>query len=80
MIDFTIWPAKYAKGKMAVSCPSQDGYKTRAARLAEHLNGRYSNREHAYIMSPAKAIKLQDLFDQGRDASAITGKLYEVQS
>ena len=71
-----ILPARYAKGQMAARCPSNDGFKTRAARLAEHLRGRYSNREGAYILSPAKARKLQELYAAGRDASAVTGELY----
>lgn len=72
----TISPARYAKGMQAVRCPSTDGYKTRAARLAEHLRARYSNRERAYIMSPTKAARLVALFDAGRDASSITGEIY----
>jgi len=71
-----IRPARYAKGQMAARCPSSDGYKTRAGRLAEHLRGRYSNREGAYILSPSKARRLLELFEAGRDASAITGELY----
>jgi hypothetical protein len=76
---FTVARARYAKGMMAVSCPSNDGWKTRAARLAEHLKGRWTGREKAYILSPRKAQRLQELFDAGRDASAITGELYPVQ-
>ena len=60
---------------MAVSCPSADGYKTRAARLAEALRGRYSGRERAYIMSRAKAARLAELYAQGRDACVITRTL-----
>lgn len=76
--EYTIASARYAKGMLAVSCPSTDGYKTRAARLCEHVGGRWSNRESAYIMSPAKVARFQGLHDDGRDASAFTGKLYEV--
>lgn len=71
--------ARYAKGQKAVRCESSDNYKTRAARLCEHLNGRYSNRENAYIMSATKATKLLVLYEAGRDASAITGKLHPVE-
>lgn len=67
--------ARYAKGQMAASCPGVDGWKGRAARLAEHLKGRYSHRENAYIMSRTKAARLRELFAAGRDASAITREL-----
>lgn len=75
---FNVAKARYAKGCMAVSCPSDDGYKTRAARLAEYLRGRYSGRERAYIMSPRKAERLAELYAQGRDACYVTGQLYPV--
>lgn len=59
-------------------CPSLNGYKTRAARLAgDHLKARYSGREDAYIMSQAKAEKLRLLFARDTDANTITGELYE---
>jgi hypothetical protein len=47
--------ARYAKGMAAINCPSDDGYKTRAALLIEHLNPRYSGRENSYILSEFKA-------------------------
>lgn len=75
--EFTVSTARYAKGMCAVYCPSPDGYKTRAARLCGHLKARYSGRERAYIMSPAKVAKLTALFQSGRDASVITGELYD---
>ena len=74
-------PARYAgrwngKPQCAVRCPSDGtGFKTRAMRLASALNARYSGREHAYIMSPAKATKLVKLYAAGRDACAVTRKL-----
>lgn len=75
MRTYTVTPARYAHGMLAVSCPSSNGFKTRAARLCDHLKGRYSNRERAYILSPAKVERLNALFDAGRDAS-IFGELY----
>lgn len=61
--------ARYAKGKIAVHCPSDgSGMKTRAMRIAAALPSRYSNRERAYIMSPSAAKRLQDIFDAGDDA------------
>lgn len=76
MFDFTITPARYAKGKMAVRCPSGNGYKTRAARLAEAIaRGRYTGRERAYIMGPKSAEKFQRLYAEGWDASVFTYEL-----
>lgn len=72
---FTIHPARYAgryngKPQVAVHCVSDgSGYKTRAMRLCSALNGRWSGRERAYIMSPAKAAKLRALFDAYCDPS-----------
>lgn len=75
---FTISRARYARGQCAVRCESGDGYKTRAMRLCEHVGGRWSNREGAYIMSERKAARLQKLFEAGRDASPVTGELRAV--
>lgn len=79
-VGYTIQPARYAgrwngKPQLAVKCwPSGDGYKTRAMRLiGDGLNGRYSRRESAYIVSPTKAAKFESLYAAGYDASAITG-------
>jgi hypothetical protein len=72
---FTVRPARYAgryngKPQVAVHCESDgSGYKTRAMRLCSALNGRWSNRERAYIMSPTKAAKFRALFDAGHDPS-----------
>jgi hypothetical protein len=75
---FTVEEARYAQGMMAVRPTDNIGdFKGRAARLLEHLRGRWSNREHAYIISPSKVMKLEKLYAAGRDASAITGELYE---
>ncbi len=74
-----ITPARYAKGMLAVRCPSPNDFKTRAARLiGDHLKARYSNREDAYIASPAKVKKFEALFMAGADASPVTGRLREV--
>lgn len=72
--------ARYSKQSYAVRCPSSDGYKTRAARLAEALRGRNSNRERAYIMPRSKALKLARLWSNGWDACVITGKLDEPRA
>lgn len=50
---FTADPARYAKGQIAIRPVHRgDGFKTRADRLCEHLNGRWSNREHALHHEP----------------------------
>lgn len=73
---YTISNARYSKGKRAAYCPSPDGYKTRAARLAERLaNYRYTGRENAYILSPTAADRFERLYAEGWDANVITGEL-----
>jgi hypothetical protein len=77
---YTIRPAKYAgrwnnKPQMAVSCPSADGFKSRAARIMGALNARYSGRENAYIVSPAKAAKFERLLAEGWDGNTWSGAL-----
>jgi hypothetical protein len=67
---YTISPARYSKGKMAVRCPGNGGYKTRACYLAERLsNHRYTNRERAYIMSATAAKRFEKLYAEGWDVS-----------
>lgn len=65
----TIAPARYAKGKVVMTCPSDgSGYKTRAARLAEAHGGRWVGRSHGYVMAPGSAAKALDLWQRGFDA------------
>ncbi len=83
MTDYSVSPARYAgrragKQFFAVRCPSSDGFKSRAARLAEYCaRGRYSNRESAYILGPRQLARYEALYAQGADASPITGELRE---
>lgn len=73
MSEITITPARYAKNQVAVRCASDSsGYKTRAMRLCDALRGRWSNREHAYIMSERKVERLQRLHANGYDANSFT--------
>lgn len=69
--EYSISPARYAKGMMIVHCPSTDGYKTRAAYLACALKARYTNRCNGYVMSPAKARKFEVLYADGWDATCL---------
>lgn len=60
---YTRTPAKYAKKMVALQCPSDDHWKSGAARILESMapkSIRYSNREHAYIVSQRTA----DLFEK----------------
>lgn len=62
--------ARYAKGKVAFyPTDSREGLKGRSSDLASILGAKWSNRERAYIMSPAKAAKLQALYDKGYGAT-----------
>lgn len=78
---YSISPARYAgrwngRRQVAIRCVSEDMFKTRAMRLiGDGLNGRYSNRERAYIVSPAKARKFEQLYAEGYDASTFTHEL-----
>ena len=58
---YTIHPAKYAKGKLAIHCkPDGTGWKTLAMLILSDMPGvRYSNRESSYIISPACARKFE---------------------
>jgi hypothetical protein len=76
MTDYTITAARYAKNMMAVRCPSDTGYKTRAACLASYFaRNRYSGREHAYIMSPSAAKRFEEHFTKGFGASCFSRTL-----
>jgi HNH endonuclease len=59
LTTYTIHPAHYAKGKLAVHCkPDGTGWKTLAALIISDMPGvRYSNRESAYVVSPGCAAK-----------------------
>lgn len=80
MADYTIKPAKYSgrwngKPQMAVSCPSDTMFKSRASRIMGALNARYSGRERAFIVSPTKAAKFETLFAAGYDANTWSREL-----
>jgi hypothetical protein len=59
-MNYHIAPARYAKNMMAIHCKSDgSGWKTFEMRLCDKLNGRYSGRENAYIMSKSKAKRFE---------------------
>lgn len=72
--------ARYAKGKIAYLPPKSDnGRKNREMRLAEAkgVNGKWSHREKAYIMSKGQAEKLKKYLIEGKDAGYMTGEVYD---
>lgn len=74
--NYTISTARYAKGMKLVRIPSENGFKTRAARLlGAGLRARYPNREAGYGASPAKTAKFERRFAAGWAAAALTGAL-----
>jgi hypothetical protein len=73
--EFTIRPARYAKGKALVQAPSGDGYKTRASRLAEAVGGKYTGREDGYTMSPKQAERFHQHYQAGDDANSFTREI-----
>ena len=76
--DYILQTARYAKKSVALRVlDSRDGMMGRASRVASALNGRWSNREKAYILSESKGRKFVELFDAGKDASL---KVFGVHS
>lgn len=71
---YTVRQAHYAAGRFIVQCPSPDGYKTRAARLAEACGGRYVGREHGYNLSAAAVKRFRSCYRLGCDAT-LFGKI-----
>lgn len=63
-MNYSITKARYAKNSIAVRCPSQDGFKTRAAYMVESLRGRWSNREKAYVLSASKEARVRELIGE----------------
>jgi len=80
-MSYQITKARYARDKMAIRCESDgSGLKTRAMRIAAGLPGaRYSNREHAYIVSKRQADRFEALMADGYDATFIHGEVYMPQ-
>ena len=73
--DYEIKPARYARGQMLVVCRSDgSGWKTRAMALCEALNGRWTNREKGYVMSPTKAVKFEKLYTAGWSGNVVNGE------
>ena len=79
-MSYSVHTYSYCKAKPhAVICPSADGWKTRAARLAEATRARYVGRAGGYLMSNAQLKRFIMLMaDETKDATFITGEIIEV--
>lgn len=60
-----IAPYRYARGVVAVKCPSDGGYKTNAARLVEACGGRWCHRADGYLLSKTKLHTMLRLHSAG---------------
>ncbi len=73
---YTVSDARYSKNKKVVRTPSTDGYLTDAGSMAKSLsNGRWSNKEHGYIMSIAASMKFEKYLELGYMASSWDGQV-----
>ncbi len=64
-IAFTITDApNRLKGQVIVKTPSDTGYKSRAAFLAQWC-GRWSGRFNGYVMTQARAVLFAELYEEG---------------
>jgi hypothetical protein len=71
-LAYTIGPAKYAKGMLAVR-PAVDGtgWKTLAAVIISGMPGvRWTGRERAYLCSPSRARKFEQAVQEAREQRA----------
>ena len=69
---YEIKPARYAKARLIVRCPSNDGFLTRAGRLARNISSRYTHREHGFSMSSAQARRFERLYAEGWDGAIMS--------
>lgn len=60
-LEYTISPARYAKGMLAIRPkPDGTGWKTLAALIISGMPGvRWTNRDRAYLCSPSRAKKFE---------------------
>jgi hypothetical protein len=71
--DYSIHPIK--GGKFVIQAPSTTGMKTRAARLAEALKGRWTHGAGGYTVSARAAEKFPKLYEEGWDGSIMSREL-----
>lgn len=63
--NYTIQPARYAKGKWIIQSKSTTGFKTSVHQTVEALGGKYTNREKGYTLSSAQVRKFKALEKAG---------------
>jgi len=71
-LRYTISPARYARGMMAVR-PAVDGtgWKTLAAVLISQMPGvRWTGRDRAYLCTPSRARKFEQAVQEAREQRA----------
>lgn len=74
MHEYTITPARYAKGKLVLrSPPSDSGWKTKIQWLAENCGGRWVHRDKGYQMSPRQAANFETLLKAGFEGGIRVG-------
>lgn len=57
---YSVRQARYAKGMMAIQpLDSANGFKGLASGLCDRLNGRWTHRDGAYLMSPRKVARFE---------------------
>ncbi|MCC7425237.1 MAG: hypothetical protein IT428_33620 [Planctomycetaceae bacterium] len=79
-IPYRISIARYSRGNLAVvPLDSRDGFKGRSSYLLDAIGCRWTNRERAYIATPAQRRKFEILFRDGWSASAF-GRLTPPQA
>lgn len=67
---YSIGPARYAKGKLAIRASNGTGWKSPLENLAEALGGRWTHRDGAYLVSPASAKAFEAMAATGWHGSA----------
>jgi hypothetical protein len=75
--DYTITDARYrrAGNYVAVACPSDNDFKSRAARLCCAIGAKYVGRYKAYVMTRKRADRFEKLHADGWDATSCTKRL-----
>jgi hypothetical protein len=71
-LAYTIGPARYAKGMLAVRPhPDGTGWKTLAALIISQMPGvRWTGRDRAYLCSPSRAGKFEQEVQEARERRA----------
>ncbi len=78
MTDYSVAPARYAKGKYLVTIQSdRSGIMGRAERLIHRgLNCRFTGRENGFIASASQVRRFEKLYAEGWTACPYKGELH----